>query len=515
MKLVLAQMKHETNTFSPVPTPLARFAAGGGGLPPEGDAALQAYRGTGTALGAFIELAEGAGAEIALPIAASAWPSGPVEDAAFEHMAERIVGAVARGCDGVLLDLHGAMVTHSHEDGEGELLRRLRAVAPDVPIAVALDMHTNLYDAMAERADVIAGYQTYPHVDMHGTGQRAGRALLARLRGRTSPALAWGRRAMLPHVMRQGSDDEPNRSLQARCRELEAQGALCASVFVGFPNADIHDAGLSAVVVTDGDAAQARAWCDALLDQAWAARENFVYRPEPLAASIARAASLAQAAPPGAGPVVLLDHCDNCASGGTMDTMTVIAAVRAAGLQEVAAFAVFDPAAAAQMHAAGLGAELTLPLGGKLDMPAIGLQGQPLTVTGRVAALHDGRYRNLGPMAQGEWNDMGPSALFDCGGLRIAVISRHVEPHDLAPFQALGIAPERERFLLLKSRIHWRAGLRALAHAVVECDGSGVCTSDYGALRFQRLRRPIYPLDVQVPAAANPPARVRQSPAKR
>jgi microcystin degradation protein MlrC len=494
MKIVIAQMKHETNTYSPVPTPLARFAVGGG-VPPEGDAARAAYQGTGSAIAAFIELADAAGAEVVIPIAASAWPSGPVEDAAFEHIAGRICAAVAAGCDGVLLDLHGAMVTESHEDGEGELLRRIRAIAPEVPIGVALDMHTNLYDGCAKGATVIAGYQTYPHVDMHETGLRAGRALLDLLAGRARPALAWGRKPMLPHVMRQGSDDSPNRELQARCRAMEAEGALCASVFVGFPNADIEYAGLSAVVVTDGDPALARRWCDELLEMAWAERKAFVYEIEPLAASMARARALADAKPPGSGPVVLLDHSDNCASGGTMDTMTVLGAILDAGLEDVAAFAIFDPQAVQQMIEAGVGAEVTLWLGGKLDMPAIDLPGAPRRVTGRVRLLSDGRFRNRGPMARGELNDMGPSAVLDAGSVQIVVISNHVEPHDLAAFTAVGIAPETKRFVMLKSRIHWRAGLRPLAHAVVECAGTGVCTSDYAALKFRNVRRPIYPLD--------------------
>jgi microcystin degradation protein MlrC len=494
MKLVIAQMKHETNTYSPVPTPLSRFAVGGG-EPLEGAAAVAAVRGTGSAIAAFLELAEAAGAEVHLPIAASAWPSGPVHDEAFEHIAGRIVAAVAAGCDGVLLDLHGAMVTQSHEDGEGELLRRVRAVAPGVPIGVALDMHTNLYDAMGEHSSVIAGYQTYPHVDMHGTGLRAGRALIARLQGRARPAMAWGRQAMLPHVMRQGTDDSPNREIQARCRQMEAEGALCASVFVGFPNADIRDAGLSAVVVTDGDQALARRWCDELLAMAWAVREGFVYQPEPLADSMARAQALVAARPAGAGPVVLLDHSDNCASGGTMDTMTVLGAMLDAGLTNAAAFAVYDPQAVRTMMAAGLGATVTLPLGGKLDMPSLGLRGQPRTVTGTVRRLVDGVYRNVGPMGAGEMNSMGPTAVLQVGGVQVVVISDHVEPHDLAAFTAVGIAPHTLSVLMLKSRVHWRAGLRSLAHAVVECNGTGVCTSDYDALAFKRLRRPIYPLD--------------------
>jgi microcystin degradation protein MlrC len=159
MRVVIAQMKHETNTYSPVPTPLSRFAIGGG-LPPEGDAAYAAYKGTGSAIGAFIDLAESAGAGIVIPIAASAWPSGPVDDPAFEHIAERICAAVRRGCDAVLLDLHGAMVTRTFEDGEGELLARVRAIDAEVPIGVALDMHTNFYPAMAANATALAGYQT-------------------------------------------------------------------------------------------------------------------------------------------------------------------------------------------------------------------------------------------------------------------------------------------------------------------------------------------------------------------
>lgn len=494
MRVVIAQMKHETNTYSPVPTPLSRFAVGGG-VPPSGAEARAAYQGTGSGIGALIELADRHGAEVVIPVAGNAWPSGPVEDSAFEYMAGRICDAVAQGCDAVLLDLHGAMVTQSHDDGEGELLRRLRAIDAQVPIGVALDMHTNMYPAIAEHATVIAGYQTYPHVDMHETGLRAGQAIFALLVGRAKPAMAWGNRPMLPHVMRQGSDDSPNRELQARCREMERDGALCASVFVGFPNADIHNAGLSAVVVTDGDAGLARRWCDELLDMAWAQRQAFVYQIEPLAHSMARAQALADGLQPGDGPVVLLDHADNCASGGTMDTMTVLGAMLDAGLKDAAAFAIFDPTAVQQMIAAGIGAQVTLSLGGKLDMPAIGVKGQPRQVSGRVKLICDGRYRNFGPMARGETNDMGPTAVLDTGGVEIVVISNHVEPHDLAAFVAVGIDPARKRFVMLKSRVHWRAGLRALAGAVVECAGTGVCTSDYTLLNFQHVRRPIFPVD--------------------
>ena len=494
MRLLIAQMKHETNTFSPVPTPLARFAHGAP-RPLEGEEIRDAFRGTGTAIGAFLDLAERAGAEAVLPVAGNAPPSGPVARPAYDYMAGRIVEAAARGCDAILLDLHGAMVPEGLDDGEGELLRRIREVAPRTPIGVALDMHTNLFPAMAEHATVLAGYQTYPHVDMYDTGVRAGKPILALLAGKARPTMAFGHRPMLPHVMRQSSLDSPNREIQARARRMEASGALAATFFVGFPHADIPYAGASAVVVTDGDAERAQRECDELLDLAWQAREQFVYRIEPLAASLHRASGIA------ARPVVLLDHYDNCASGGTMDTMTVLGAMLDAGLDDAAAFAIFDPQAVQQMQSAGAGANVTLELGGKLDMPALNLRGKPRQVSGRVKRLVDGKYRNEGPMAKGERGDLGPSAVLDTGRIEIAVISRHVEPYDMGSFRALGMDPASKRYLMLKSRVHWRAGLGPLAGAVVECAGTGVCTSDYGQLRFERVRRPAYPLDPRAFAA--------------
>lgn len=490
MRVVIAMMKHETNTFSPVPTPLARFAAGQE-EPPRGRAAYEAFKGTGSAIAAFIDLAEAEGAEIVVPIAANAWPSGPVEDRAYRSITDAICEAVAGGCDAILLDLHGAMVTETLEDGEGALLKRLRTLAPGVPIAAAFDMHTNLYPEMVENADVVAGYQTYPHVDVYETGLRAGRALFRMMKGEVKPVMAWGNRPMLPHVMRQGTDDFPNKALQARAREMEESGeALAATLFVGFPHADIRNAGLSAVVVTDGDREKAERLRDELLDSAWDAREAFVYKIEKLEDSLRRAREIAE------GPVVLLDHYDNCASGGTMDTMTVLGAIIEAGLDDVAAFAICDPEAVRRMIEAGIGATLTLPLGGKTDMPAIGRKGEPLAVTGRVKLISDGRFRNRGPMSTGVLMDMGPSVVFDTGRVEIAVISRHLEPNDLGCFLSLGIDPARKRYLMLKSRVHWRAGFKPIAKEVIECAGTGVCTSDYGQLAFRNVRRPIYPLDL-------------------
>jgi microcystin degradation protein MlrC len=487
MRLLIAMMKHETNTFSPVPTPLERFR------PLYGEAAVRAYRGTGTGLGAYLDLAEREGAEIVLPIAAGAPPSRPVEDAAYAHIAETILAAVARGgFDGIMLDLHGAMVTESLEDGEGQFLKRLRAIDPKTPVAVSLDMHANLYDEIIANATVVTGYRTYPHIDTYETSRLAGEILLRAIRGEVRPVMAWRNEPMLPHVMRQGTDDHPNKELQRRCAAMTAEGALAASLFTGFPHADITNAGLSTVVVTDGDLKLAEDLRDELLGRAWVEREAFVYQIEPLQQSVARA----NAMPPGDGPIVLLDHYDNCASGGTMDTTVVLAEILRQGLKDIAAFAIYDPEAVQQAIAAGIGTEVTLSIGGKIKMAAIPAESPPLTVTGRVKTISNGRYKNRGPMARGIQMDIGPAVVLDTGPVEIVLISRHVEPSDLNCLLSLGIDPSQKRYLMLKSRIHWRAGLGQMARAVVDCAGVGVCTSDYSQLHFKNVRRPIYPLDL-------------------
>lgn len=488
MRVVLAQLKHETNTFSPVRTDLARFARGEAALP-EGDDAYRAFKSTGTALAGFIDTAEKERAEIVLPIAANAWPSGPVEQSAFEYMCDRICNDVRKGCDAIMLDLHGAMVTAELDEGDGVVLRRIRDIAPDVPIGVALDMHANVSASIVDNATVIAGYQTYPHTDFYDTGVRAARPIFAALRGEVAPTMAWRQVPMLPHVMRQGTGHEPNRGLQQRCREMERDGALAASLFTGFPHADVRDAGLSCLVVTDGDLPRAEACCDELAAMAWAQRDDFIYHIEPLADSLARARTMSD------GPVVLLDHYDNAASGGTMDCTTVLRAILEAGLDNVAAFAIHDPAAVAAMVAAGVGNEVTLALGGKIDMPAIGRRGEPLPVTGRVKLVFDGTFRNRGPAYQGVMMHMGTTAVLDTGRVEIVVISRHQEPNDVACLSSVGIDPAAKHYLMLKSRVHWGAGFGPIAKGVVECAGTGVCTSDYSTLTFRKVRRPVFPLD--------------------
>ena len=494
LRAVVAMMEHETNTFSPVPTPLARF-----GSPdvPTGAEVYARFKGTGTGLGAFLDVADEAGMEIVTPIAGNAAPSGRVEKAAYDALCDAICEAVAAGCDVCFLDLHGAMATETTDDGEGTLLERVRELAPDLPIAASLDLHANVTEAMIANCTVAVGYKTYPHVDMYEAGRHAGDIMVRALRGEADPVMAWGRRPILAQTLRMGHDDRPMGPMIEMAREEEAKGLLAASVFGGFPLADIRDAGLSVVTVADGDRAAAEAAAERLLDEAWRRREEWIFHSEPLADSIAKARAMAE------GPVVLLDHADNSASGGTQDTVAVLREALAQGLEDAAMFGVCDPEAVAAMEAAGVGAEVTLDLGGKTDMPAIGRKGEPLRATGKVRALTDGEFAITVPMGRGTIESMGKSGVLEIGGVQVVVCSRHTEPFDPGCFRSVGIEPSRKRYLILKSRIHFRAGFGDVAKAEIPCDGVGVASSDNDLFAFRNVRRPIYPLDPDCPERPN------------
>ena len=492
-KVVVAMMEHETNTFSPVPTPLERFGRGGFGVA-RGAEVQERFAGTGTGLGAFLDVANDAGMEIVSPIAANAAPSGKVEAAAYQEMTDAICDAVAAGCDACFLDLHGAMVAETTADGEGTLLRRIRAIAPDLPIAISLDLHANLTDAIVDNCTVLVGYKTYPHLDMYDAGHHAGRLLVRTLAGEIDPVMVWGNRPILAQTLRMGHEEEPMGPLLELARRHESQGMLACSVFGGFPLADIWHAGLSVVTIADGDRARAETARNELLDAAWAERAEFVFESRPLDETIAEAKAMDD------GPIILLDHADNAASGGTQDTVAVLAEVLRQGLENVAMFGICDPEAVEQMSAAGVGAEVSLALGGKLDMPTIGRTGEPLEVTGVVRTLSDGQFTVTVPMGRGTKMDMGPSGVLEVGSVQIVVCSRNVEPWDPGCFRSVGIEPTEKRYLILKSRIHYRAGFADISTRDIPCNGVGVTSSDNSLFTFENVRRPIYPLDENTPS---------------
>jgi len=483
-KIVVAMMMHETNTFSPVPTPLASFR------PLSGQAAIEEFKDTNTQLGGFLDVAKEANAEVIVPLAAGAHPSGYVERSAYEDMCDAIVGAVQNGCDAAFLALHGAMVAEHFDDGEGELLRRIHAVAPRLPIALGLDFHSHMTAPMVENATVVTGYRTYPHVDMGETGQRAGRTLMRALDGLIQPVMVWGSRPMMTSTLVHAPSRQPMKDIMDQAIAAEASGAVVnASVFGGFPHADIPHTSLSAVIVCDRRANQGRVLLDRLLGMAWDRREAFLYTGAPLAAQIAHARAL------GDGPIVLVDHGDNTASGGTQDVMSVIEETMRQGLDDVVAGPICDPAAVKRIVEAGTAAGVTLNLGGRIDMPQINLLGKPLTVTGKVTRITDGEFVVTGPMATGTRVRMGRTAVLDTGSTQIVVAERRSEPFDLGVFTHCGIDARRKKYVLIKSRQHFRAGFEPIARHIVMCDGDGCTSSDLRLFTYRKRRKPLYPFE--------------------
>ena len=489
---IVACISHETNSFSPVPTTLDKFGTGGGPL--YGRAGLDAFRRARIPFGAFLDRAEARGVEVVTPIVARCSPSGPVDDAAFEAIAAPLVEAAGAGADALFLDLHGAMITDRYEDGDGELLSRVRAAAPDMPICLALDLHANISPAMMAAVDVAVGYQTFPHIDMYETGERAADIMLARMDGRARPEIVWGSAPILPLGIRTNTSQEPLRTLVAMAKEAEREpGILAVSVFSGFWLGDSPDTALSVVVMSDGDRARAEAVRDRILRAGWEQRADFDFRSEPLADSVALAKALADR--PGQGPVVLVDHADNCNSGGVCDSMTVIGECLAQGLTGVAAAPLCDPEAAAVLAAAGVGATVTVELGEKMPAAALARHGRPLRLTGVVRAVSDGQFVVEGPVYTGTRINLGPTAAFDIGPMTIVVSSRRTEPYDHGVFRTVGIDPAAQRFLIVKSKTQFRPTYEPIAKGIVYCAGIGVATSDLSLFRFRRLRRPIYPVD--------------------
>ncbi|AMO94402.1 hypothetical protein CFter6_1700 [Collimonas fungivorans] len=490
LKIVIARMNHETNTFSPIATPLTAFA-------PQWDAAAyNSQKDARTAMGGFLDIAAALGATVVTPLAAMANPSATVAAAAYDAMCGAILEAVANGCDAIMLDLHGAMVAENAADGEGELLERIRKIAPYTPICVALDLHGNVTRKMVANADIIVSFKTYPHIDMYETGAHAGRLLADMLQGKCRPLLGW---CQLPLLSATLTSNTSLRAMQravqaAQAAETEA-GVLAVSVLAGFPLSDFRDAGMSVVVVTDNDAALANRVADRIARSIWNERTDFVYDSRPLRQSLAHARELAAAAGPG--PVLLLDHSDNVMSGGTCNTMDVLEAALAEGMTDIGVGPISDPQAVAELIAVGIGGQATIALGNNVSLLSQGIEKTPLRLSGTVLAISDGHFHVTGPIYTGSSMQMGKSVLFDIGAAQIVVAEERVEPYDLGVFTSLGLDPARKTYLILKSRMYCRPVFVPISKGLEECDSDtgGPTSSNFNLFPIRNVRRPIYPLD--------------------
>ncbi|MBS0240603.1 MAG: M81 family metallopeptidase [Proteobacteria bacterium] len=488
-KVLIAGFKHETNTFSRLPTTLDDYKAR---ALQRGDAIATAYAGTNTEVAAFLDGCKRHGWQPILTLVADATPSGRLTRYCYEAIAGEIVVAAERERPvAVLLNLHGAMVAEQTEDGEGELIARIRAsLGPKVIIAATLDLHANVTERMAREADILVSYRTYPHVDNYKIAEEAVELVARALQGEIKPATVMRRGAELAGLD-SGRTTQPGPMTEAlaMAEKLKAEpGVLSVSVNAGFFKADIAEVGPSVVIVGEGDRDALARHAGPLLAHIKATRTVSTVRY----ATVADAVALAKVKGRVGSPVVIADYADNPGGGGYSDSTGVIRGLLEAGITAAAASAICDPSAAAACQAAGLGATLTLEIGGKID-PVI---APPVRVTGTVTHLSDGRFTITGPMMTGMKVDMGPTATLKCGGLEIVIGTRRFQNYDLGFFRIGGIEPKERAVLLVKSMQHFRAAYAPIAGEIIVVDeGDGITSSNIGRLKFTKVRRPVWLLD--------------------
>jgi microcystin degradation protein MlrC len=494
-RILIAGFKHETNTFCRLPADMAAYRARA--LYLDGDVAKNLAN-TKTEIAGFLDFCKKEGWEVRHPVHANATPSGPVLPEMFDFVRDRILACIAADgpFDAALLCLHGAMVCEHTEDGEGELLTAIRAaLGPDVPIAATLDLHANVTDRMAEQADIMIPYRTYPHIDQYEVATRAAELVKRTLAGRIKPFITLRRGAMLDGADH-GRTTVPGpmtEVLASADRMLHEPGVLAAGVCAGFPWADIHDAGPTAMIVGDrASGAHDRAHgalAEKLVKEIWEKRHITTVETVDIATAMAKV----KARRPSNKPVVLADFADNPGGGGYGDATRLLKGMLDAGLENAAFATIYDPASAAICRDNGLGAIVYLQLGGRSD-PNL---SESLEVRGRVKALTDGRFRMEGPMTAGLKVEMGTTAVVTIDGIDVVVTSGRFQVYDRMFFSHARVNPLLKSVVAVKSAHHFRAAFQPIAEEVILVDGGGGLTSrNYKELPYRNVRRPIYPLDL-------------------
>lgn len=482
---------HESNTFKKGETTLQAFRDD---VLDVGQVAVDRFRGVNEELAGFIDVAETAGWRMTHTVSAHATPGARVSREAFDHIAGLICDGAREHkgtLDGVLLALHGSMVPTFCEDGEGELLSRLRAIlGPDIPVAATLDLHAMVTPAMVAQAQIFVSYKTYPHVDMRVTGRHAARLLDATMRGDIRPRTLRVHLPMLDEANAGRSDVPETAALYTRATAHEGEpGILAVSINAAFAEADITEAGPTVLVThDDGQADRAAEIAQGLAQTIWDQRgavSNDFLTP-------AAAAEQAKAFDPSKGPLVIADYADNPGAGAYGDSTALLAALLAAGVTDGAIAPMIDAEAAAILHRHRVGDSVTLALGGKND-PTFG--GGPLTLTGTVMHLSDGTYTGDGPILGGITHSFGPTAVFRVQGIDILVVTLPGQMLDQQQVRTFGIAPERLRFLVVKSMQHFRAAFEPISGKVIVCDSGALATPQAHLRPYTRVRRPVWPLD--------------------
>jgi microcystin degradation protein MlrC len=486
MRIALAGFMHESNTFNPQPTDRAAFTAQSLTF---GPAMLEEWRPAHHEMGGFIEAASVEGFE-PVPIG-MAWaiPAGPVADDIFEEIVGQLIHELRnRPADGLLLALHGAMVSRSHPDADGEVLSRLRrALGPDFPIVVTLDLHGNISQRLVDQCTAAVAYRTCPHVDQRECGRRATSILVRTIRGEVRPRQALAKPPLIVNIMVHDTGREPLKAFMDEARALERRpGILAVSLLPGFAYADVPQMGPAVIVVADHDAALAQREAKGLADRLWLARERLAAQLPDAAAAVRQALCAERL------PVVLVDTGDNVGGGSAADGTIILAELLKQGATD-AVVCLYAPEEVRQCIQAGVGNAVQFRVGGKMDR----LHGDPVEVRGKVRLLHDGTYVEPEVRHGGKRvNHMGLTAVVEIDGGNLLVLNsfRH-PPFSLGQLTCLGIQPERRRVLVVKAAIAYKAAYAPVAGTIIEVDTPGLTAVNPHRFAYQHVRRPLYPLD--------------------
>jgi microcystin degradation protein MlrC len=479
-RIAVAGSQHETNTFVPQTTSYEDFETSAYfGGPRRGPELLELAPGP-SPLGGFIARAAELGHEVVPLFYASAEPGGLIGRSCFERISNEIVSALASAgrIDAVYLDLHGAMTAEGIDDGDAELLQRVRSVVGEIPLVCSFDLHGNLTRDTIACADAAVAYRTYPHVDAAETGAAAADLVARRLDGGLRPYLAFRKLPFLIPLDRQSTFHEPARSVYDQLPMLERKhGLWSVSLMMGFLQSDLEFVGPSIFAYAD-TAAQANEAADELLQMLLDREQEFQSKLVSPAEAAAEAAAWS-----GAGPLILADVHDNAGGGASSDTMDLTKALLAERVSDVAVAMVHDEAAVDAAFAAGEGEYVDLQLGGR------GVPGdEPLAARFLVEKLNELPVLATGPVAKGSSIDLGRTVLLRIDGVRIVVTSRRTQCLDQAYFRHLGIEPAATKVLVVKSSNHFRADFEPIAGKVTGVAGIGMCTANPAFIPYTRLR---------------------------
>lgn len=483
-RIAVGGFLHETNTFAPTKATWEAFVHGGGWPAMTiGANVLKVMRGINVGLAGFVEDAEAKGWELIPTIACGASPSAHVTEYAFERVVKIMIDGIkaAGPLDAVYLDLHGAMVTEHLDDGEGEILARVREViGPDLPLVVSIDLHANVTPRMVEHADALIAYRTYPHVDMADTGRAAAKHLELILTSGQKFAKAFRQLPFLIPISWQCTFEQPTKGIYDKLAALESEAVPTLSFAPGFPAADFPDCAPS-VFAYGRTQADADAAADSVASLVASLEDDFdgkIYSPDE---GVKHAIELARTA---AKPVIIADTQDNPGAGGDSDTTGMLRALVRNNAQRAAIGVIYDPDAAKAAHAAGVGAVLSLALGGKSGIP----EDAPFEEIFVVEQLSDGRFIAPGPYFGGREMEMGPSACLRIGGVRVVVASHKAQLADQAMYRYVGIEPTAQAILVVKSSVHFRADFQPIAERLLICAAPGAMPADTAALPWTRLK---------------------------